>query len=190
MTSLFVVAIVGCLVVLAFLPEIIRKKTFDLRIDTATSLVPKSFDLDRTFRAVHWEGTKLQEQADVSLRRLLGSSHRSLLINFWATWCPPCVEEFPSLEYLNRQLKGNGQIRVITVSVDERSADIATFFETLDFKPTVIVLLDKEGTFSREVGTTKFPETYLVDSEGKLLHKWIGPQDWLSADIIRKLAKL
>ncbi len=115
------------------------------------------------------------------------------LINFWATWCPPCLEELPSIELFNKQINasktnmGNKIPRLITISVDDRLEDISKLESTLDFKPSFSVMYDREGELARSMGTTKFPETYLVNSEGKILYKWLGPQDWLSFDVLRQL---
>lgn len=106
-----------------------------------------------------------------------------LLVNFWATWCAPCIAELPSMEGFYRQIKRGGiNVEVVAVSVDRWMRDVERLVENLDFTIEVPILLDPDSAFSKSVGTTKFPETYLVDSSGKVAHHWIGPQDWLSGD--------
>lgn len=78
-------------------------------------------------------------------------------------------------------------ISLITISVDDRLDDITKLERTLDFKPTFSVLYDKDGELARSLGTTKFPETYLINKSGKILYKWLGPQNWLSEDVLRQL---
>lgn len=126
----------------------------------------------------------------VSLEELFGD-RQTLLVNFWATWCPPCLEELPSVEYLARQLNSADNKNyplLVTISVDEEAAEIPKLFKTLDFSPSLIVLHDPEGELSQSMGTTRFPETYLIDKQGKVLRKWIGPQNWLSGGILQSLA--
>lgn len=119
-------------------------------------------------------------------------SKAGVIINFWATWCPPCLEELPSLEMLERQLRKEKEIlpRLVTVSVDESVGHIATLFQGLDFSPSFLILFDTDANLSRSVGTTKFPETYWVGKDGTILHKWIGPQNWLDAGVLNKIRQL
>ena len=83
--------------------------------------------------------------------------------------------------------KGSKVPTLITISVDDRIEDISKLESTLDFKPTFSVMYDREGELARTMGTTKFPETYLVNAQGKILYKWLGPQDWLSDDVLQQL---
>ena len=128
-----------------------------------------------------------------TLKELVANGSTPILVNFWATWCPPCLEELPSIEMLSKQLndKSTGtpwpRPQLITISVDDRLEDIAKLESTLDFKPSFTVLHDKEGELARSMGTTKFPETYLISPQGKILYKWLGPQDWLSADALKQI---
>lgn len=129
----------------------------------------------------------------VTLKELLTSETPLFIINFWATWCPPCLEELPSIENLNLQLSrqvSSGKpltAKLITISVDDRMDDISRLETTLDFKPTFAVFHDPEGELARSLGTTKFPETFLVNNRGEILYKWVGPQDWLSMDALHQL---
>lgn len=116
---------------------------------------------------------------------------KSLLVNFWATWCDPCIEEIPSLNSLSSQLSSSGRDslpQLITISVDEESVVVTKLLKTLNPPATFAVLHDPDGSFARQLGTNKFPETFWVNSQGKLIHKWIGPQDWLSQEILQQFA--
>ena len=108
-----------------------------------------------------------------------------------ATWCPPCLEEIPTLDYLGRQLakKDNkDKPRLVTISIDEKSSDVIQFFKTLDASPQFIVLYDPEGDFATTLGTNKFPETFLIDRTGKVIKKWAGPENWLSGNVLQTLS--
>jgi thiol-disulfide isomerase/thioredoxin len=175
-------------VALAVIPKYLRKTHFVLE-NAPQDSKQNLFTLDRPFTLV----TKSGSSQRTTLKQFFSGPKGTLLVNFWATWCPPCVEELPSLEYLNRQLsaeKGPNRPRLVSISVDEGTAEILALFATLDFRPTFSVLHDPSGPFATEVGTVKFPETYWVDSEGKILYKWLGPQDWLSRDVLSRLAHL
>lgn len=132
-------------------------------------------------------------RSKVTLQDLVKEASGPVLINFWATWCPPCLEELPSIEMLHRQilskaLQKNSKVpTLVTISVDDRIEDITKLESTLDFKPSFTVVYDREGELARTMGTTKFPETYLVNAQGKILYKWLGPQEWLSDDVLQQL---
>ena len=87
---------------------------------------------------------------------------------------------------LQNEISPDGKsLPIITVSVDEKPEDVDNLFRSLNYKVTFPVLYDKGGTFSTTIGTVKFPETYWVSSSGEIIKKWVGPQDWMSGDILR-----
>jgi thiol-disulfide isomerase/thioredoxin len=105
---------------------------------------------------------------------------KPILVNFWATWCPPCREEMPSLTRLAQSFDPQS-FEVVTVSVDEGWEPIEKFFSgsKIQFR----VLLDDGARISRMYGTTKFPETYLVDKDGRLRLKFVGPRNWMDPNV-------
>lgn len=98
-----------------------------------------------------------------------------LMVNFWATWCPPCIEEMPSLNQFAREMSGSG-LTVLGISVDRNEKAYKTFLE--QNKLSFSVARDPEETISSRYGTFKWPETYVIDRNGKVLQKYIGPRDW------------
>jgi thiol-disulfide isomerase/thioredoxin len=111
-----------------------------------------------------------------SLAKLRG---QPVLVSFWATWCPPCVEEMPSLEALARRLEGKAT--VLAISVDEDWATVDKFFP----KGTALtVLLDPSREVPARFGTSKFPETFLVDRGGRVRHAFINKRDWSPTEAV------
>lgn len=184
--------ITSVLILLIMGPSLLTKRRFSIETAPSEVALPKEFPLDRTFRPVNITGKEASLGKEVSLHSFFSRPDDLVIVHFWATWCPPCLDELPSLEYLGRQLKSQSSesgrnVRLITVSVDEGLPEIANLFSTLDFKPSLTVLFDRGGTFSTQMGTVKFPETYLVDGQQKVLYKWLGPQDWLSKDVLAQI---
>ncbi|PCJ98512.1 MAG: hypothetical protein COA45_07230 [Zetaproteobacteria bacterium] len=111
-----------------------------------------------------------------------------IVLNFWATWCPPCIIEFPQLLELAHREQNN--VVLITLSVDENPENIAKFFKTLPEKSqahlkldNVIIGLDTDKSISRDLfKTTMYPETFIIDKELIIKHKIEGITDWLSIE--------
>jgi thiol-disulfide isomerase/thioredoxin len=106
-----------------------------------------------------------------------------VLLNFWATWCPPCIEELPMMEALNQKFKAKN-FSMIAVSVDNSWEEIDKFFQKGGSYPSFLILLDSPKAVSRSLGTEKFPETYLISKEGKILKKFVGPINWMNPKIL------
>lgn len=184
--------IFGFFAILALYPILIDTKTLKFAPETPEEQSAVAFPLDVKL-TVYRDSSGKKTKSKINLRELVGSNSSPVLINFWATWCPPCLDELPSVEMFHEQLKAKQVTqskhlpRLITISVDERIEDISKLESTLDFKPSFTVLHDRDGELARSLGTTKFPETYLINAEGKILYKWLGPQDWLSFDVLQQI---
>jgi peroxiredoxin len=99
-----------------------------------------------------------------------------VVLNFWATWCPPCVAEMPSLERLHRGLGPEG-LAVVTVSTDEDEAALRSFVK--QHALTLPVLRDPGGRdAASRYRTTGYPETFVLDRSGVLLQHTVGPAEW------------
>lgn len=103
-----------------------------------------------------------------------------LVLNFWATWCPPCVDEFPSLSEMAQDFQSKNII-VLGVSVDRNQQAYRQFVDRM--RPGFQTALDSEASISANYGTFKYPETYIIDSNGKVRMKFIGPRDWADQKI-------
>ena len=106
-----------------------------------------------------------------------------VLLNIWATWCAPCVAEMPSMEKLYQELK-NEDFEILAVSVDESGAEAVNPFmkkHKLDFP----VLLDTKGDIKTLYQATGIPESFIIDKDGIIVEKIIGPRDWAASGAIR-----
>ncbi len=110
-----------------------------------------------------------------------------VVLNFWATWCPPCVEEMPSLVQMQQKMKDKG-ITVLAISVDESAGAYQKFLQ--DHNVNLLTARDGSQKSNNLYGTFKFPETYIIDRNGMMRRKFIGPVDWNGPEIIDYLSKL
>lgn len=104
---------------------------------------------------------------------------RLVLVNFWATWCEPCIREWPQLERLAERFAGRDEVVILAISVDSDPKLIAPFLERMSLTDTrVRVLWDPKQEVHKSFGTDKLPDTYFVDGAGQLLHAFINVRDW------------
>lgn len=108
-----------------------------------------------------------------------------VLLNFWASWCAPCLEELPSLEQLQRDMP---QVQVVAVSTDDNAAAYERFLK--EHSVSLLTVRDGEQRSNGMYGTSRFPETYVIDKSGMIRRKFIGPQEWTSPEIVNYLKKL
>jgi thiol-disulfide isomerase/thioredoxin len=111
-----------------------------------------------------------------------------VFVNFWATWCPPCRDEMPSMLQLGRDLAARhpGKFRMVAVTVDDGWPEVLKFFDG-KLPSGIDVVHDPEQKATRDYycqargacpESFKFPETYVVDASGKLVSYVVGPRDW------------
>jgi len=110
-----------------------------------------------------------------------------VVLNFWATWCPPCVEEMPSLVEMQRRMKAKG-VTVLAVSVDVDDGAYRQFLK--DHGVNLLTVRDPDQKSNRLYGTFKFPETYVIDRNGVMRRKFIGAVDWTEPEVTDFLGKL
>lgn len=107
-----------------------------------------------------------------------------VLLNFWATWCPPCVQEMPSLNNTYEELRNDGFV-VLGVSVDEDQEQYSRFLRNAGV--TFPTARDPERAVSSRYGTLKYPESYLISRDGRVLRKYVGAEDWSRPEIANYL---
>jgi cytochrome c biogenesis protein CcmG/thiol:disulfide interchange protein DsbE len=111
---------------------------------------------------------------------------KTVVLNFWATWCPPCVEEMPSLVELQKKL--GDKVVILAVSEDADENAVKQFVR--DHNIDLLVVRDPKQSANALYGTFKFPETYVIDKDGVIRRKFIGATDWTNPEIVDYLNKL
>ena len=119
----------------------------------------------------------------VSLRDYRG---KTVVLNFWASWCGPCIAEFPSLVELQRQMP---DVVILAVAFDTDEPSYRQFL--IDNNLTGLLTIDDVTNASNQAfETTRPPETYVIDKSGTIRRKFIGPQDWTNPEIMNYLKSL
>ncbi|WP_437738215.1 TlpA family protein disulfide reductase [Sorangium sp. So ce1335] len=110
--------------------------------------------------------------SELRLRSLRG---RAVLLHVWATWCAPCRAELPALLDLGRELRRDGRIELVAVSVDESWDVVRAFFDG-DVPPEVV--LSGSPALARRLGVSTLPDSFLVRPDGSLALRFTGARDW------------
>jgi peroxiredoxin len=118
--------------------------------------------------------------------RLNDLKGKIVILNFWTSWCEPCIVEMPSLKQLQKQMAS--QVTVLAVSTDDDAAAYHQFLQryNIDF----LTVNDRKKQSSDLYGTTGQPETFIIDTSGVIRRKFIGPVNWTSPEIVDYLQKL
>lgn len=107
------------------------------------------------------------------------------LVHFWATWCPPCIDEIPALQRLSRDFSDQQGFVIVMVAVDDSTNKVTTFLGP----GWDMVLFDPSWDVAKRYGTSKLPETYLV-VRGQVVDKYVGATNWDDPEIRQKLTSL
>jgi cytochrome c biogenesis protein CcmG/thiol:disulfide interchange protein DsbE len=110
-----------------------------------------------------------------------------LVLNFWATWCQTCIEEMPSLNQFAATFKDKGVV-VLGVSVDKDANAYQQFVKRLD--PAFLTTRDPEQKINLEYGTVQYPETYIINAQGKVVNKIISSQNWTDDKMVNYVQSL
>ena len=143
-----------------------------------------SFDLDANttaidsrepFMAPAFEVQDLEGNA-VSLEDFRG---KLVIVNFWATWCEPCITEWPQLDQLAERLEGRDDVVILAVSIDQKREDIPPFLERMSLTDTKVkVLWDPNNAVNLAYGSEKIPDTFFVDEAGRLSAAFVNVRKW------------
>jgi cytochrome c biogenesis protein CcmG/thiol:disulfide interchange protein DsbE len=107
-----------------------------------------------------------------------------LVLNFWATWCPPCIQEMPSLDQFAQEMAKEGVV-VLGVSVDKNEQTYKEFLQRarLAFETS----RDPEANISADYGSFKWPETYVINGKGEVVAKFIGDRNWTDPKMVASI---
>jgi len=140
--------------------------------------------LDRGVPAPDFTLPRLDAEGTQSLHDLRG---RVVLVNFWATWCKPCEDEIPAMGRLYARLQGE-PFELLAISVDDDTEAIRAFRDRLGIR--FPILLDPDEAVAHRYQTTGYPETILVDAEGRVVERYVGPKEWDTGDYERRIRRL
>ena len=125
---------------------------------------------------------------DFTLQLLAGGSAalssykgKVVILNFWATWCPPCRDEMPSMETLYRRFKDQG-LEILAVNLGENTATVRQFIQ--NNRHTFPVLLDSNNRISAIYGVEAIPTSYILDREGRIIARIVGAIYWDTPRVI------
>lgn len=144
------------------------------------------------------EGVAVPEKGetavDVTIRDLQGKEvtlsqfkGKVVMLNFWATWCPPCREEMPSMDALYQKFKGKDLV-ILAASIDEDPKTVSEFMKKNNY--IMPAYHDPEKKAGSVYGITGVPETFIIGKSGMIEEKIIGPVDWMKPDVIQFLEDL
>jgi cytochrome c biogenesis protein CcmG, thiol:disulfide interchange protein DsbE len=111
---------------------------------------------------------------------------KPVVLNFWATWCAPCIQEIPSMVRLQQQL--GDKVVILAVSTDVDAGAYKNF--TTKNMPGMLTVRDGDHRSNALYGTFAFPETYVIDRKGVIQRKFIGAVEWTSPEIVDYLSKM
>lgn len=120
---------------------------------------------------------KSLEGEDVSLSSFQG---KTVILNFWATWCPPCRAEMPSMQVMYEELRNEG-IELVAVDLQEPERTVKKFIEENGY--TFTILLDSRGSIGAQYGVRSIPTTFIIDAEGYAVAQLVGSREWESEEL-------
>jgi cytochrome c biogenesis protein CcmG, thiol:disulfide interchange protein DsbE len=133
---------------------------------------------------------EIWSKQDFSLSSLRG---HPVLLHFWATWCAPCLKELPELLALTKKIRAEGY-SVVTVAVDDSWSKLEIFFarypELSSLKDQTILVLDPNGKIAEKFGSSRFPESFLINDQGVIDNKLVGMQPWNDPQMMPYLRRL
>ncbi len=115
-------------------------------------------------------------------------STKYVYVDFWASWCAPCLESFPFMNKINRSYKEKG-LAIVAVNVDENSSDATRFLNRLKQKNTFAIAHDPKGELAKKYRVKVMPSSYLLDKFGRVIAKFYGFNQKEKSKIIKTLNK-
>jgi peroxiredoxin len=127
------------------------------------------------------------QDTDGSFHRLAELRGQPVIVNFWATWCPPCREEMPSMERAWKRLESEGVV-MLAINVGEDPDSVFRF--TGDYPVTFPILLDGDGSVSAAWPMRGLPTTFVLDRAGRIAYRAVGGREWDDARLLQPVLDL
>jgi peroxiredoxin len=147
-----------------------------------------SHNLTEIKKVIPAKDFKLQDMDEQTIS-LSDYKGKVILLNFWATWCPPCIREMPSMERLHQQVDAEG-FKVIAINQMEDADQVFAFTGQLEVDPTFEILFDTTSSVSRDYAVRGLPTTYLIDKEGRIRYRAVGGREFDHPEVIKTIEQL
>lgn len=179
--------IIGALaLVLLFVPEakammqqgLMKLGLFEPKLEKVKPTTQPKSEANYTFEMVYADGKA------INMEDLKG---KVVFMNFWATWCPPCIAEMPSIQKLYDKVKDNNEIVILTVEVEGKRDKVAKFMERKNLSLPVVY---PNSSIPTEFFNGSLPTTVILDKKGNIAHTTIGMADYSGQDIVDFLNEL
>ncbi|MFV2003724.1 MAG: TlpA family protein disulfide reductase [Gammaproteobacteria bacterium] len=131
---------------------------------------------------------KLQNMDEENIK-LSDFRGKVVLLNFWATWCPPCVREMPSMERLQQRLNAD-DFKVVAINQMEEPDEVFAFTGQLEIDPTFVILFDRTSEVSQAYAVRGLPTTYLIDKKGNIRYRAVGGRLFNHPEVIKIINQL
>lgn len=129
------------------------------------------------------------QNMDEENKKLSDFRGKVVLLNFWATWCPPCIREMPSMERLHQQVDAEN-FKVIAINQMEDMDDVFAFTGQLEIDPTFEILFDTSSRVSQKYAVRGLPTTYLIDKNGNIRYRAVGGREFDHPEVIKIVKQL
>lgn len=178
--GLFAVLIVGSLIVWGF--SVWRTNSFSTTAESRLALMDRMEQVGLP----EIKGIDLNGQ-EITSKSFAG---KVVIVNFWASWCAPCLEEFPSMIKLVKEFKGD--VILVAVSQDSNRADIDAFLKSFPEgkDPAIHVVWDEKRDIGKAYEVDRLPESFLAGKDGKLVTKIVGTINWYSDESVAYIREI
>lgn len=174
-----------CLIPLLFLFSLVLyADPMDLPATVKDSFTKAGLPLLREKRQIRDFTLKTIDGKNLTLSQLKG---KVVFLNFWATWCPPCRTEMPSMEILHQRYKDQG-LEFVAVDIMESGAEVSDFLR--DNRYSFPVVLDASGNVSSSYGIQAVPATFIIDRDSKIIFSAVGARNWNTPAILTAFERL
>lgn len=144
----------------------------------------------------HLSPVPATQSVDFTLKDMDDNTHRLkdyhgkvVMINFWATWCPPCRKEMPSMEVLYQKFKDKG-FTILAINQWEDIDRVFMFSADLDTPPTFPILFDQKGSVSEQFGVQGLPTTLVLNKKGQVVYRAVGGRDFNHPEVEKIIRSL